>query len=254
MRSLSYLSLVAVVLALGSQPVRAEIRSDGTDTSKNVGPQTEEPTGPCQVLWFGVQSPSELDRLRALGLTITQTTNPSDLTLANLSTNYNVLVIAYTGPSVIGGQQGGIQAYVNGGGGLLIHQPNALGTIDYAPAAFDATITDIFWCNSAATIVNGAHAITAGLTDADLSGGFDRVGAIGAGYTLLAREIGCSEPALAAGSSGSGRVVFETGNASPLSLDPGSDLYWTRVFDWLCLAGVTATRPATWGAVKASYR
>ena len=106
-----------------------------------------------------------------------------------------------------------------------------------------------------ATIVNGAHPVTAGLSDSDLSGDFDTATGLGAGYTLLARNVVCvGNAALAAGGFGPGRVVFETGNDSPQAVDPGSDMYWARVFEWLCVGSQTPTDQPTWGRVKTLYR
>ena len=45
------------------------------------------------------------------------------------------------------------------------------------------------------------------------------------------------------------------GTSSGLNaFDPGSDAYWRQLFGWLCHAGPTATKPSTWGGVKAVYR
>jgi hypothetical protein len=104
-------------------------------------------------------------------------------------------------------------------------------------------------------IVNAAHPVTSGLADSDLSGDFDTVSGLGGGYTVLGVNAACvGNPSLAAGTFGTGRIVFETGNASPDALDPGSDLYWARVFEWLCAGTTTDTEHATWGSLKVLYR
>jgi hypothetical protein len=169
---------------------------------------------PCSVLWFG-DDVENTSFLSALGLSFTVTSNPADLSAANLA-NYDVLVIAYKGPGVIGAHQADIAAFVSANNGLLIHQPNNVGALDYAPAGFGVTITDQCWCGGCASgpydaeIVNGAHPITSGLANADLSGDFDSATSLGAGYTLLARNTVCTNnPALAAGTFGTGRVAFE---------------------------------------------
>jgi hypothetical protein len=212
---------------------------------------------PCSVLWFGndVENTSFLSRL---GLSFTVTSNPADLSAANLA-NYDVLVIAYTGPGVIGAHQADIASFVSANNGLLIHQPNTVGALDYAPAGFGVTITDVCWCGTCAfndaEIVNGAHPITSGLTNADLSGDFDSASSLGAGYTLLARNTVCTNnAALAAGTFGTGRVAFETGFPAIASIDSGSDAYWARLFEWLCVGSQTPTAEPTWGRLKVLYR
>lgn len=213
--------------------------------------------GGCRVLWYGIAQVGELSRLGSLGLTVTQTTNASALAIANL-VNYEILVVSLMGPVYISFYQRDIQQFVGGGGGLMIHQPNMHGTIDYAPAGFEVTIESNVWCGGlndyVSTIVDSSHPITAGLTDADLAADFDRASSVGAGYTVLAVNAVCRNPSLAAGNYASGRVVFETGMVSLNSAVPGSALYWTRVFDWLCAPGPVSTDAASWGDVKARYR
>jgi hypothetical protein len=254
--------VAAICLALGVGSAAAEFTSDGRDTQR-AGAAT--PTGPgsapCSVLWFTRNLiTDEIARLSGLGLLITTTANPADLNAVNLA-NYDVLVVAYAGGGVIGSAQPVIQAYVTSGHGLLIHQPNLSGSIDYAPAAFEVNVLSPWWCGvvggggvSAATIVDGSHAITTGLANADLSGDFDYVGPIGPGYTVLARNVGCGSPALAAGTILNGRVVLETGNGSAASGDPGSNLYWSHVLNWLCTPQMTPAQRDTWGRVKLLYR
>lgn len=261
MTTLRRFGLVMLLLSLAVGFGRAEILSTGIDTGKKPDIPIQNRSGVCRVLWFGQDAGGvgdEIARLAGLGFAITQTLNPADVNLLNLM-NYDVLVVAYIGPGTLGANQGDIQTYVTIGGSLLIHQPNAAGTIDYAPAGFEVTIQDPFWCNfpvdHAATIVNGAHPVTAGLANADLSGALDLVASIGGGYTLLARNAVCNDAAVAAGTLGLGNVVFEDGNANPISIDPGSDQYWTQVFNWLCSTGpVISVEGKSWGGVKTLYK
>lgn len=251
------LSTSITLLVIGLTSAFAEILPTGEDTNSNnsITPSVIQ-LGSCNVLWYGVSSGDvEIPRLRGLGLTITQTLAPADLSAVNLA-NYDVLVIAYTGAGSIGANQPAIAAFVAANNGLLIHQPNFVGTIDYAPAGLDVTESSNVWCGSGdAVIVNGAHPVTSGLADADLSGDFDTVSGLGGGYTVLGVNATClGNPALAAGTFGSGRVVLETGNANPNALDPGSDLYWARVFEWLCAGTTTNTEQPTWGRLKVLYR
>jgi hypothetical protein len=230
------LSILAV--AFVSASAHAGAINTGVDPGRTPdSPLPHRPATTCHVLWFGNGSGDEIARISGLGPIVTQTFNTADLSAANLA-NYNVLVVAYTPPGIIGGSQADIQSFVLTGGALLIHQPNADNAVlDYAPAGFGVTITAAGWCNypdassAQGHIVNGAHPITTGITDADLSGAFDLVGSIGPGYTVLAVNASCLDPALAVGTLGSGRVVFEDGNANSGAFIPGSDNYWANVFD-----------------------
>jgi hypothetical protein len=238
MRYVSVFAAMLILLAFVSVPAGAGVTSTGMDpeaTSIIILPDAVAQPDGCDILWFGLEY--DVARLTGLGFNITTTVAVGDLSLANLQ-NYDVLVIAYTGPGVAGSAQSDIEQFVNGGGGFLTHQPDATGTTDYAPTGFEVTIDDVFWCGGGtfeqAMIVNGPHPITSGLADADLSGDFDLVGSIGGGYTVLAENIECGDPALAVGTYGCGRVVFDTGNA--VGFDPGSDEYWLNLFEWLCEA------------------
>jgi hypothetical protein len=237
----------------------ASVNPSGTGTEIHFQPAPVIQVGACRVLWFGSDNFAEVPRFQALGLSVTQTTNTADLSAGNLA-NYDVLIVAYTGPGSIGANQAAIANFVAADNGLLIHQPNIIGAIDYAPAGCGVTIVSECWCgdcnttNFAGTIVNGAHPITSGLGDADLSGDFDNAANLGANYSVLARNTACASPSLAAASFGTGRVVFETGNASPLAFDPGSDAYWARIFEYLCVGSQTPTFDPTWGRLKVLYR
>jgi hypothetical protein len=258
MRRTSSLLLLGVLLVFVSIPAWSAVLSTGVDTSRPAPALKNHTAGPgCPVLWYAAGDNGEPARYSALGFPVTFTNNPADLNPVNLA-NYSVLVVAFTGPGVLGPEQPAIEGFVLSGRGLLIHQPNAVGLIDYAPTGFFVNTADLFWCNfpnpPPPTIVNGAHPLTVGLTDADLSGAFDLVSAIGPGYTLLARSIPCGDPALAAGTLGGGRVVYEDGNGGPGSLQPGTDPYWANIFFWLCTGYPVPTHRDTWGRIKAAYR
>jgi len=256
---LHWVSVFALLLI--SANAQAKIFPSGVDSGRT--PATSLPHVPastCYVLWFGTDTGDEIARITGLGMVVTHTTNPADVNAGNLA-NYNVLVVAYTGAGVLGGNQADIQSFVNSGGALLIHQPNVSNAVlDYTPAGFGVAITSNAWCNfpdpgsAQGHIVTNAHPITSSLTDADLSGAFDLVGSIGPGYTLLAINAACLDPSLAACNFGSGRVVFEDGNVNTAAFIPGSDHYWSSVFDWLCNGNGTPTHPVTWGQLKSSYR
>jgi len=261
MKSLRWFSLLATMMLSLVATVSASRNPTGLDPQFQH--QSQPPVirlQPCNVLYFGDDQFGNGARLAGLGLSITQTVNPADLNAANLA-QYDVLVIAFTGPGVIAAHQADIAAFVAADNGLLIHQPNVAGAIDYAPAGFDVTISDICWCGGCitvqynATIVNGAHPITSGLADTDLSGDFDQTSVLGGAYTVLAKNTICTDnPSLAAGTFGAGRVAYESGNASASAFVPGSDAYWAHLFEWLCIGATTPTNADSWGRLKVLYR
>jgi len=256
MRQSGLVLLLGALLAVSGTPALGAILNSGIDSGRQPLPASgNHGYAGCSVLWFGTDN-GEPARFTGLGFNVTVTANPGDLTASNLS-NYSILVIAYEGPGVIGGAQAVIQNYVQAGHGLLIHQPNVVGVIDYAPFNFGVNTLNLFWCNfpgpALATIVDPLHPITGGLTDADLSGAFDE-SVLDPGYHVLAMSVACGGPALAEGTFGSGRIVYDTGNGSPLSVLPGTDQYWMNLFSWLCVASTTPTRGTTWGEVKVLYR
>ena len=176
------------------------------------------------------------DRITSLGYSVQTTTNPAELTLSNLS-NYYVLWIDYaTNPSIYASQNSQIRAWVNGGGGLIVTQPEFVGNVTVFPPGFEVFIYDGSWPgNWAATIVNPTHPITLGLVDEDLSGNFDWVRSedIGTNWDILAVDLETpSDVALLAGEYGVGRLVFNTGNFQGLSGDPGSDMYLRQMICW----------------------
>jgi hypothetical protein len=237
----------------------AEVLSTGVDTDRTPIPLvTRDSAGVCEILWFRrAGSFAEIDRLELLGYDITLTDNPNTITADNLQ-NYGALVIAYTGPGILGDRFPLIQAFVDMGGGLFIHQPNHAGTTDYAPLGFEATLQNEYWCNlpefNPAQLSGVSHPVTDGLTSDDLSGAFDTVASIGAGYTVLATNPVCGDVALAVGTSGLGRVVFDTGNGDPQCLGPGTDAYWDNLLQWLCTPGPIGVESTGWAATKAIWR
>lgn len=253
--------MLGVLLVMGVKPVFAEVDPTGADPSRNAQlPPPIYQVGACNVLWFGFEAPGEVARLQSLGLIVSQTQNPADLNPGNLAA-YDVLVIAYTGPGVIDGARATISAFVAAENGLLIHQPNTIGVIDYAPAGLGATVASFCWCGGCvigleqATIVGAGHPITATLLNPDLPGDFDSIASVDGSYTVLARNIACpANPSVAAGEFGAGRVVLETANCAATSLDPGSNRFWANVFEWLCIRPSTPTDHTPWGRLKVLYR
>ncbi len=250
--------LLPFLLAFAVAPAAAEILDTGVDTEKVVeAPTVISPAAVCPILWVrDGGADAEVERLRALGLDIRiggfAELNPEGLE------PYGVVVVAYMQSGLLTQYRTALQDFVVSGGGLLIHQPNASGLLDYTPTGFDVTMISELWCSggteSGTTIVNEEHPLTAGLLPEDLSGDFDEVGALGPGFTVLAENSVCGDPALAAGTLGLGRVVLETGNANLQSVDPGTEAYWDRLFGWLCTPGTIAVEPVSWGQTKAMYR
>jgi hypothetical protein len=257
-------ALATLFACLAAPIASAAILPSGVDTSL---PKPAPGTPPvvqcdCSVLWFGTDTGNEVGRVQSLGFLVSQEDDPALLTPAYLA-QFNVLVIAYLAPGTLAAAQPMIAAWVDAGGGLLIHQPNAIGAIDYAPAGFEATVTHEYWCGldgssafNVATIVNSTHPVTADLADTDLSGDFDTVENIGPGYTVLTHNLDCTNTAMAlgVGNFGAGHVAFETGNTSVTSIRPGTNLYWHNLYSWLCSGTVVPTRTQSWGTLKAHYR
>jgi hypothetical protein len=139
-KSLRILSLFAVLCLSFGTTSFASTRSSGWDPqlTHQITPPSIIHVQPCTVLWFGEDigdgNPAT-HGTRSLDHPYVQ---PGDLSAANLA-NYNVLVIAHTGPGVIGGSQAAIEAFVSANHGLLIEQPNTVGVLDYAPTASAST-------------------------------------------------------------------------------------------------------------------
>jgi hypothetical protein len=237
------------------------------DSSSGVDPGSPGPSAgsqsnliSCRVLWFGGDSGFEVQRLVALGATVTASTDPAVLNPVQPG-SYDVVVLSFVPPGTIGSARGAIADFVMAGGGLLIHQPNAVGTTDYTPPGFDAAISDIYWCghnngnvNDRSDIVASSHPIMAGLSNASPSGDFDTVSSLGPGYQVLAVNHVCRTASVAAGELGAGHIVFETGNLSPECFVPGSDAYWQNLFTWLRTSSPVPARRGSWGQLKEEYR
>lgn len=213
----------------------------------------------CRALWYRLGLGDETERFASYGLNITFASSPAELGRADLS-QYDLLIISQACPGQLNGARIAIQNFVAQGHGLLIHQLDCPGVMDFMPPGFEITIRDYYWCDfptSFQTHLTGVpHPIVAGLTDAQLAGAADWVGSLGTGFAVLGvnPDVGCGDPALAAGSYGTGRIVFEDGNASSNSIWPGTNAYWLNVLNWLCPGTPVPTHRPTWGEVKTLYR
>ena len=181
------------------------------------------------------------DRLRGLGYTVTETTSNGDLTQENLR-NYDVLWIDVDGDYYSLAAIEEIQAWVDeDAGGVILVQPNHAVSISLFPPGFEVTVYSRFcpeypdYC--LATIVDPSHPITEGLQDSDLTSNEDSVRTIdiGPSWGILAVDPLLPDDAVAllAGEYGEGRMVFNTGNYTSQSVDPGSDQYVIQLLTWL---------------------
>lgn len=229
--------------------MRAVLANNGTPHGTPEGPPPSEPIGVMpdlrqaipvalgnngNVLFYNPYS-NEAERVRSLGYKVTTTTNIADLARSNLQ-NYDVLWIGITAdPATYSGYNTHIRNWVYyDGGGVIVEQPNMIGTVTLFPYGYEVEVDDIFWPSSGSdtVITNGSHPITQGLADTDLTGNYDTVYDVDIGYKwwVLARSATESDVvALLAAYYGSGRFVFNTGNAT---FGYGSDVYLQQKIDW----------------------
>ncbi|MBK9714255.1 MAG: hypothetical protein IPO81_23555 [Kouleothrix sp.] len=200
-------------------------------------PQANDPSILCFTTKTGTFDPCA--RVSALFSTVTtirsDTSFPADLT------PYKVVYIGVDEGNVFSARASQLQSYVSGGGGLVVSQPNLVGNVGVFPPGFEMTVTSITWPEYPSppgpvefTRAGATHPILAGLTPADVSGNFDTIplSTLGPGWVVLAKSVSYPNVALAAGVYGAGRLVFETGNPSAASIDPGSDSYLRQLIAW----------------------
>jgi hypothetical protein len=209
------------------------------------------------LFYFGSTLGGEPEDFAALGFSVTVADTVADLQLTNLL-NFDVLILGFVHPddTRLGPYQPDIEQYVLVGHGLLIHQPNAPGVIRYAPTGFELEIESQWWCgvpgggaSTETEVVFPDHPAIAGLPPDQVGCDADQVAWIGPAYALLTRNLECLDPAMAAGTFGLGRVVFETGNVKC-----GCEEYWIQVLNWLGLTGPVSVKSQSWGVTKAQYR
>jgi len=149
-------------------------------------------------------------------------------------------------------------AYVEGGGGLWISQPNPHGHIGH-----EKTITwvpyqlrlqsgyDLIDCPP--MIVDADHCITVDLPDAQFSFPADTATEFGPEWHVVVEGPGTGRPAVFTGEHGSGRILVELGNPSGMSYCPIPHEVYARYVE-CTVPSLTATQSMSWGAVKAMYR
>jgi hypothetical protein len=214
----------------------------------------------CRILYFknpGNLSNLEFDRLVALGLDITQSFDPAEFTLEYLL-QFDALIIYGMGADSLDEQAGAIETFVAVGGSLLIHQPNDIGTLTYAPAGFEVTVLSNYWCtypdgpSEFVCPVDPDHPLVSGFTSDEMGRATDYIGDLGSGYSLIAVGCDCDDPALAAGQHGDGLVVFDTNNYGNAY---NSDAYILNFMEYLCAGpGPVATRSVSLDGLKVLYR
>jgi len=205
------------------------------------------------ILYFSWLQSGDFTRMINLGFNVTYTAIAADLNLDNLL-NFTALIIFATPSGKITDYADDIEAFVDGGGSLFIHQPNKIGLVDYAPTGFEIEITNSFWCpfGAEATIIDHSHPLTKGFDDTDLGGAFDSVGNLGKSYSVLSEDI-CRDPHMAVGTLGAGKVLFDVSGFAETAIVPASDAFVANLLDWLC-GGTVGTEEVSWSELKATYR
>jgi hypothetical protein len=150
--------------------------------------------------------------------------------------SFQVIYIGHSSVASLSAKATQIQAFVQNGGGLIVEQPNAVGPVAILPPGFELNVSSIFNSTQAVSFTLGGwfHPITLGLNTVDPSGNFETVptSSLGSSWTMLLKANGFPHAALLAGSYGSGRIIFHTGNIGTNSGDPGSNNYVKRLVDW----------------------
>ena len=113
------------------------------------------------ILYFSWLQSGDFTRMINLGFNVSYTPIAANLNLDNLR-NYAALIIFATPSGKITEYADDIEAFVDGGGSLFIHQPNKIGLVDYAPTGFEIEITNSYWCpfGAYATIIDHSHPLT----------------------------------------------------------------------------------------------
>ena len=132
-----------------------------------------------------------------------------------------------------------LQAFVNGGGGLVVGQSSnftAPYTPTFLPAGYGFTYTDSSYPACGVTVLDPAHPITTGLLGDDMPDVYDRIVAstLDSNYSVLAMSSVEDALSLAVAEYGSGRIAVHTSNwkGTPTVCDSDPDIIVERVFSW----------------------
>lgn len=156
---------------------------------------------------------------------------------------YDVVYLGNDEGDALDSKAAQLQSYVNGGGGLVVTQPNLEGEVTIFPPGFEMFVEDRFYSGAQDVEFTPAgrdHPILAGLAADDISGNFEtvRLDEVGPGWTTLVKAVDRPLLALAVGQYGSGRMAFHTGNIQTNSSDGGSDIYVRQLIEWTGAATV----------------
>ena len=209
----------------------------------------ENPPRMGRVFFFtNSQDPTPtVKRLKSLGYEVRISRDPSSINVDTLCA-YNLLFIDVGSDSLLFQFSDEIENYLGAGGGLILSQLDMVGYFDFLPPGFEFLVESNKWPEwpypSGTSIVTGGHPLTALIENEDLSGNFDMVPieGLGSSWEILAVDEDHQELAtVLTGSYGEGKIVFYTGNLSPLSLQPGTDRFVKAIVEWVKNDGCNPT-------------
>lgn len=168
---------------------------------------------------------------------------------SNLS-GFHAVVINTGNTTLLDTHAAQLNAYVNGGGGLIVSQPHFSSGSQPFPSGFELTVADPFWPGfpqsppplTQFTAAGAAHPILSGLTPAALAGNIQTipVDTLGDAWTLLAQSVNNPHAALAVGEYGSGRLIFLSVGGSN---DEKGDTFSQQLITWVIGEGTSAPTP-----------
>jgi hypothetical protein len=217
--------------------VGAAVQDAPATTDVPMGPRQDDIRIICYTTRTDILDPCT--RIQGLFSDVTIIRSPAEVP-ADL-TPYDVFYLGYDEGTTLDSFAEAFVEYVNGGGGLIVSQPNLAGTVNVYPPGFEMTVTDIAWPGFPNepgpvefTASGAAHPILNGLGPIDVSGNFDTVplSLMGPGWTVLVKSVADPHVALAVGNYGDGRIAFHSGNISDASIDQGSSAYVRQMIEW----------------------
>ena len=194
---------------------------------------------------------SFVDRVDSLGFTTKLWMDPAQVNASSLE-DVDVLFVHSCFAPDLAGKASVIADWVAEGHGLIVEQPNQSGVVDILPPGLEISVYSDSYDSVRdvqITALGQTHPITLGLTSDDLASNADKVllTDVSPAYDILGvQRTNPNYVALAASSFGNGRVVFHTGNTSPMSTDPGSNRYVKQMIDW----AASAPEPSTFALLS----
>ncbi len=196
-------------------------------------------------VYGGAHAGNAADRLNGLGYNAVHWDDAGDVTAGSLA-SVDTLFVHYGAAWGLVDRKNLIADWVYQGNGLIVEQPNQVGSVEIMPPGLEVSVWSDGYEGSHSgpdpqrnvelTPLGAAHPLTAGLTADDICQNMDLVLAndISSALDVLAVQTSNHDyVALAAGEYGSGRVVFETGLTAIGAYSPGSDRYMQRMVDWV---------------------